>query len=160
MHSPDSHLPSPSLKGDYKVALVSTYWNQDLCDKMVADAKSVLDSENSILAAHYQVAGCLELGQAARRLTRHYDAIILFGVVIRGETAHFDYVCQGITTAHAEINIRQDIPVIFGVLTVDNKRQAIERIEGPVEQKGADCAKSAMLQLALAEKLLSKKRDS
>ncbi len=128
-----------------------------MCAKMVHDAKETLSPHKNIQIDHHQVAGCLELGNAAAKLAHYYDALILFGVVIRGETAHFDYVCQGVTIAHAELNIQQKTPIIFGVLTVENKQQALERISGPVEIKGSDCARSALIQLHLAEKISSLK---
>ena len=65
-----------------------------------------------------------------------YDAVIVFGCVIRGDTPHFDYVCQSVTQGVTALNADCDTPVIFGVLTVNTEQQALERIGGPLGHKG------------------------
>lgn len=73
-----------------------------------------------------------------------FDAVIVFGTVIRGGTPHFDYVCQSVTQGITALNADCDIPVIFGVLTVNDEKDAIERIDGTVGDKGAECAEAAL----------------
>ena len=88
------------------------------------------------------VPGAFEIPQTARALadTRRYDAIIALGVVIRGGTPHFDYVCRGVTDGVREVMRDTGIPVAFGVLTTDDVEQALERAGGEHGNKGRDAA--------------------
>ena len=69
-----------------------------------------------------------------------YDAIIILGCVIRGETPHFDYICQGVTAGIAHLNATSEIPVVYGLLTTDNLQQAKDRSGGTMGNKGDECA--------------------
>ena len=69
-----------------------------------------------------------------------YDAIIILGSVIRGETPHFDYICQGVTYGIATLNSKSEIPVVYGLLTTDTLEQAKERTGGKLGNKGDECA--------------------
>ena len=73
-----------------------------------------------------------------------FDAVIILGSVIRGETPHFDYICQGVTYGIAHLNASQNIPVIFGLLTTDDLQQAQERSGGKLGNKGSECAIDAI----------------
>ncbi len=77
------------------------------------------------------------------------DAVICLGSVIRGDTPHFDYVCQGTTHGIAELNLQYDIPFIFGLLTTDNLQQAQDRCGGRLGNKGTECAITAIKMVAL-----------
>jgi 6,7-dimethyl-8-ribityllumazine synthase len=92
------------------------------------------------------VPGAFEIPQAARALadTRRYDAIIALGVVIRGGTPHFDYVCRGVTDGVREVMRDTGVPVAFGVLTTDDVEQALERAGGEHGNKGRDAAQVAL----------------
>ena len=92
------------------------------------------------------VPGAFEIPQTARALadTRRYDAIIALGVVIRGGTPHFDYVCQGVTDGVREVIRDTGVPVAFGVLTTDDVEQALERAGGEHGNKGRDAALAAI----------------
>jgi 6,7-dimethyl-8-ribityllumazine synthase len=92
------------------------------------------------------VPGAFEIPQAARTLadTRRYDAIIALGVVIRGGTPHFDYVCQGVTDGVREVMRDTGVPVAFGVLTTDDVEQALDRAGGERGNKGRDAASVAV----------------
>jgi 6,7-dimethyl-8-ribityllumazine synthase len=81
------------------------------------------------------------------------DAYITLGTVIRGDTPHFDYVCKAVTDGVVQLNLSLDVPVIFGVLTVDNEQQAIERIGGKHGNKGEEAAVTAIKMIALNRKL-------
>ena len=72
------------------------------------------------------------------------DAVIVIGCVVRGDTPHFDYVCSGVTQGIADMNIRYDIPFIFGLLTTDDMQQAIDRAGGKHGNKGDECAITAI----------------
>lgn len=95
----------------------------------------------------YSVPGAVELTYAASRLVaaNAYDAVIVIGCVIRGDTPHFDYVCQSVTAGVTELNARGLCPVIFGVLTVDNEQSALDRAGGRVGNKGAEAADTAVV---------------
>jgi 6,7-dimethyl-8-ribityllumazine synthase len=92
------------------------------------------------------VPGAFEIPQTARALadTRRYDAIIALGVVIRGGTPHFDYVCRGVTDGVREVMRDTGVPVAFGVLTTDDVEQALERAGGEHGNKGRDAAQVAI----------------
>jgi len=81
------------------------------------------------------------------------DAYITLGAVIRGDTPHFDYVCKTITDGVLQLNLSLDVPVIFGVLTVYNEQQAIERMGGKHGHKGEEAALTALKMIALNRKI-------
>lgn len=105
----------------------------------------------------YCVPGAVELTFAASQLIESsmYDAVIVFGCVIRGGTPHFDYVCQSVTQGVTALNADCDIPVIFGVLTVDCEQDALDRAGGRLGNKGAEAAEAAIKMHAFAEKVKS-----
>ncbi|MCO7354703.1 6,7-dimethyl-8-ribityllumazine synthase [Riemerella anatipestifer] len=95
----------------------------------------------------YYVPGAFELSYAAMRLCakqRYFDAVIAIGCVIRGETPHFDYVCQGVTQGITACNTQTDTPTIFCVLTDDTKEQSIARSGGSLGNKGVEAAVTAL----------------
>ncbi len=73
-----------------------------------------------------------------------YDALIVLGSVIKGDTPHFDYICQGVTTGIARLNTTSEIPIIYGLLTTDNLQQALDRAGGKLGNKGDECAVDAI----------------
>ena len=93
-----------------------------------------------------RVPGSFELIYGAQQMTKNdgFDAVIILGSVIRGETPHFDYICQGVTYGIAHLNAVQNIPVIYGLLTTDNIEQARERSGGKYGNKGDECAVDAI----------------
>lgn len=103
----------------------------------------------------FEVPGAIELTFAASKLieTGLYDAIVVLGCVIRGGTPHFDYVCQSVTQGITHLNAECDIPVIFGVLTVDNEQDAIDRAGGKEGNKGAEAARAALLMYDFVEQV-------
>jgi 6,7-dimethyl-8-ribityllumazine synthase len=88
------------------------------------------------------VPGSFELIYGAQQLSRNdgYDAIIILGSVIRGETPHFDYICQGVTQGIAHLNATNNIPIIYGLLTTEDLQQAKDRAGGRLGNKGDECA--------------------
>jgi 6,7-dimethyl-8-ribityllumazine synthase len=136
----------PQLK-DVFITIIKTEWNADLTDKMEDDCIATLEKYG---ARHETlvVPGSVEIPFAIKNAKRA-DAYIAFGVVIRGETPHFDYVCNMVSNGILQLNLSGNAPVIFGVLTVNNKQQAIARIDGTHERKGAEAAISALKMIAL-----------
>lgn len=134
---------------DMRVAVVRTLWNAKITEPLMAGAidefKSAGLTEQDIDT--FEVPGAVELTFAASKLIESglYDSIIVLGCVIRGGTPHFDYVCQSVTQGITHLNAECDIPVIFGVLTVDNEQDALDRAGGKEGNKGAEAARAALL---------------
>lgn len=146
-------IPSPK---DAFVVIVKTEWNASIINKLEAGAKKVLKAQNASCTV-LTVPGAFELPFAVKN---HYayserlpDAYIVLGTVIRGDTPHFDYVCKAVTDGVVQLNLSLDVPVIFGVLTVENEQQAKERIGGKHGHKGEEAAITALKMIALNRKL-------
>ncbi|MCL1688393.1 6,7-dimethyl-8-ribityllumazine synthase [Elizabethkingia anophelis] len=130
------------------IGIVFSEWNDfvthNLRDGAIETLKKEGLKENNIHV--FPVPGAFELSYAAMQLakTGKYDAVIAIGCVIRGETAHFDYVCSGVTQGITNINLMTDTPAIFCLLTDDNKEQSIARSGGTLGNKGIEAAITAM----------------
>ena len=141
---------SPELQVDgsgLRVALVVARWHEEIVGGLLAGARRALEESGVRDATEVRVAGCFELPVAAARLAPHgYDAIVALGVVIRGGTPHFDYICQAATTGLTEVSVRTGVPVGFGVLTVDNESQGLHRagLRGSREDKGREAVLAAL----------------
>lgn len=142
---PDSPLPEAK---DIKVAIVKALWNGHITGNLTESALATFRAQHipDTQIDVFEVPGAVELSFAASQLieTSMYDAIIVFGCVIRGGTPHFDYVCQSVTQGITALNTDCDIPVIFGVLTVDTEQDALDRCGGPMGDKGAEAAEAAI----------------
>lgn len=138
-------LPSADVLMRQRYAVIVADWNSDITYAMAQGAIETLlkhgVQEKHILVQH--VPGTVELTYAAARL-RDYDAIIVIGCVIQGETPHFDYVCQSVTQGVAMLNSKGFTPVIFSVLTTLNKQQALDRAGGKLGNKGIEGAVTAI----------------
>ncbi|HFK5586694.1 TPA: 6,7-dimethyl-8-ribityllumazine synthase [Elizabethkingia anophelis] len=141
------------------IGIVFSEWNDfvthNLRDGAIETLKKEGLKENNIHV--FPVPGAFELSYAAMQLakTGKYDAVIAIGCVIRGETAHFDYVCSGVTQGITNINLMTDTPAIFCLLTDDNKEQSIARSGGTLGNKGIEAAVTAM-EMVKFKKNLSK----
>lgn len=142
-----------SLRGNLiakqtRFAIVAGRFNEFIVGQLVAGAVDTLTqhgvAEKDIEVLY--VPGAFEIPLAAKRMAAsgEYQAIIALGAVIRGSTPHFDYVASSCTRGLAEVQMAYDIPVGFGVLTVDNIEQAIERAGSKAGNKGADAALAAL----------------
>lgn len=131
-----------------RFALVVARFNEFVTGRLLAGAMDALTrhgaSESDIDVAW--VPGSLELGPVARRMVQsgRYDAVVCLGAVIRGATPHFDYVASQTARAVAELAMRGDVPVIFGVLTAETLEQAIERAGTKMGNRGFDAAVAAI----------------
>ncbi len=139
-----SNLPNVSKM---RFGIVVSQWNDNITDGLYKGAyNTLLDcgvSKDNIIKL--EVPGSFELIYGTKILyKRNCDAIICLGSVIKGETKHFDYVCQGVTNGIKDLNIALDIPVIFGVLTDNTKEQAINRSGGIHGNKGVEAAITAI----------------
>lgn len=128
--------------------IVVSEWNKDITNNLHKGAIDTLidcgtKKENII---SWNVPGSFELVYGCKKMieAQKVDAIIAIGNVIQGETKHFDFVCQGVTQGIVDLNIKNDIPVIFCVLTDNTKQQSIERSGGKLGNKGVECAIAAI----------------
>ncbi|TDD99134.1 6,7-dimethyl-8-ribityllumazine synthase [Jiangella asiatica] len=133
--------------GDLRVAVVAALWHQTVMDGLVAGARRALEEAEVRDALVLRVPGSFELPVAAARLARAgYDAVVALGVVVRGETPHFDYVCQAATDGLTRVTVDTGVPVGFGVLTCDDEEQALARagLPGSKEDKGYEATQAAL----------------
>jgi 6,7-dimethyl-8-ribityllumazine synthase len=147
----------------YRFGIVVSEWNNDITGKLLEGAINTLINnkvrEDNIFT--YTVPGTFELTLGVQLIAENVfvDAIIAIGCVIQGETPHFDYICQGVTQGITELNIKYNIPVIFGVLTTNNLRQAQDRAGGKHGNKGDEAAITAIKMVALQKKLENQKLE-
>ena len=131
-----------------KVGIVASRFNEIIVNKLLGGAVDGLVrhgvEEENITAAW--VPGAFEIPVAASAMagSGKYDAIICVGAVIRGDTTHYDYVCNEVSKGIAQVGLAEKIPVLFGVLTTENIEQAIARAGSKAGNKGYDCALSAI----------------
>ena len=128
---------------NFKIGVVTALWNTDVTGELKAGALRTLKaagiSEDNIES--WDVPGSYELIYGANKLaTEGFDAVICLGVVIQGETRHFDFICDAVANGIANIIIQHNIPVAFGLLTTDNQQQAVERSGGKHGHKGEEAA--------------------
>ena len=134
-----------------RVAVVAASWHTEIMDGLIAGARSAA-ADLGIEPVLVRVPGTVELSVAAARLAPAFDVVVVLGVVVRGGTPHFEYVCQSVTQGTTEVSVRTGVPVGFGVLTVDTVEQARDRagLPGSSEDKGREALEAAVLtELAL-----------
>ncbi|GAA2593817.1 6,7-dimethyl-8-ribityllumazine synthase [Streptomyces axinellae] len=132
---------------DLRVAVIAAQWHQQIMDGLVNGSLRALRELGIAEPTLLRVPGSFELPVAAKVFAdRGYDAIVALGVVIRGGTPHFDYVCQGVTQGLTEVSVTTGVPVGFGVLTCDTEEQALARagLAGSVEDKGHEAVTAAV----------------
>jgi len=133
------------------VGIVAARWHGELTDHMVDRAVAAAKASSVSDVAVARVAGSVEIPVVAQALAKKYDVVVALGVVIRGSTAHFDYVCQSVTEGLTRVALDSGKPVAHGVLTVNTLEQAQDRagLPGSAEDKGY-AATLAALDAALA----------
>ena len=128
--------------------IVVAEWNPEITGALLNGAVSTLEKHGALPEnIHVKtVPGSFELIYGAHQMTLKgmYDAIIILGSVIRGETPHFDYICQGVTAGIARLNTSSEIPIIYGLLTTEDLQQAKDRSGGKLGNKGDECAIAAI----------------
>ncbi len=131
-----------------KIAIVSTFWNQEIIKPMLDDC--LVEFQNHTLQPEvFTVPGAYELPFISQKLSNTFDVIILLGCIIKGETPHFDIISKTISDKVLEVSLNKDTPIIFGVLTTNNEAQAIER----ASYKGSEFALSALSVLDTLKKI-------
>lgn len=134
----------PSAEG-LRFALIVSRWNSEITDRLFEGASKILQQHQAKQIDRIDVPGSFELVYASRvAMEKKYDAIIAIGNVIRGETSHFDYVCQGVTNGIQQLNALGTVPVIFCVLTDDTIAQSRARSGGSLGNKGEEAAVAAI----------------
>ncbi|GAB3600471.1 6,7-dimethyl-8-ribityllumazine synthase [Kineococcus gypseus] len=140
---------SPEIEVDgsgLRVAVVAARWHQEVMDGLLAGARRALADSHVTDVTEVRVPGAFELPVAAARLAPGHDAVVALGVVIRGGTPHFEYVCDAATAGLTQVAVSTGVPVGFGVLTVDNEAQALHRagLRGSREDKGREAVLAAL----------------
>lgn len=143
-------LPDAS---EYRFGVVVSEWNDKITNGLFTGAQTALldcgvKPENII---KWDVPGSFELIYGAKKIieTQNLDCVITIGCVIKGETMHFEFVCDGVTQGVKDLNIEYDVPVIFCLLTDNNEQQSIDRSGGKHGNKGTEAAIAAIKMVAL-----------
>ncbi len=146
------------LSADACVVIVRTEWNAAIVDALEAGAISALEKAGVKVQEVITVPGAFEIPfgiKAYWEVHKYKDdrprAFIALGCVLRGDTPHFEYVCQAVTDGIVQLNMTLPVPTIFGVLTVDNQQQADERIGGKHGNKGEEAALTAIKMMSLLQ---------
>ena len=128
------------------LGIVATRWHGELVDQMLSRARAAAEACGVTGVTVVRVAGSVELPVVAQALARKHDAVVALGVVVRGETAHFEYVSQSVTEGLTRVALDESTPVAHGVLTVDTIAQAQDRAGLPesTEDKGWSATVAAL----------------
>lgn len=138
-------MPALDASG-MRLAIVASTWHTRICDALLAGARKVAADAGIAEPTVVRVLGAIEIPVVAQEVARNHDAVVALGVVIRGATPHFDYVCDAVTQGLTRVSLDAATPVANGVLTVDDERQALDRAGLPdsTEDKGAQAAAAAL----------------
>ena len=151
-NSPSIDLPQlPKAR----VAVISSSWHLDICNDLIAGAQRALTSASISDVEVIYVPGSFEIPLASQlAFEKGFDAVVAVGLVLQGETPHFDYVCQGVTQGVIDVSLKFSAPIGFGVLMCNTLDQAIARCGRPesIEDKGFDSAVAAIKLLELKAK--------
>ncbi len=129
-----------------RLGIVASTWHREICDALLAGARKVVAESGIENPTVVRVLGAIEIPVVAQELAGNHDAVIALGVVIRGETPHFEYVCDAVTQGLTRVSLDTSTPVANGVLTTNNEEQARARAGLPTsaEDKGAQAAGAAL----------------
>ena len=135
-----------------RVAIISSSWHLDICNDLIAGASRALKDAGITETTVIHVPGSFEIPLSSQiAFEQGYDAVVAVGLVLKGETPHFDYVCQGVTQGILDVSLKFSRPIGFGVLMCNTLEQAIARSgrPGSIEDKGFDSAVAAIRLLEL-----------
>jgi 6,7-dimethyl-8-ribityllumazine synthase len=146
--SPAAGVPDmPALDASgVRLAIVASTWHTRICDALLAGARKVAADAGIAEPTVVRVLGAIEIPVVAQEVARNHDAVVALGVVIRGGTPHFDYVCDAVTQGLTRVSLDASVPVANGVLTVNDEQQALDRagLHDSSEDKGAQAAAAAL----------------
>ena len=143
-HAPEIKVPQHPRA---KVAIISSSWHPEICESLIAGARRALVAGSVKIIDVIYVPGSFEIPLAAQHaFEKGYDAVVAVGLVLQGETPHFDYVCQGVTQGVIDVQLKWSKPIGYGVLMCNDLDQAIARSgqPGSKEDKGYDSAIAAL----------------
>ncbi len=139
----------------FRFGMVVSEWNEEITNALFEGALETLKANGALPEniLKWEVPGSFELIYGAKKMvqTQNLDAVIAIGNVIKGETKHFDFVCDGVTQGVKDLNIQQETPVIFCVLTDDTREQSLARSGGVHGNKGVECAVAAIKMAVLKQ---------
>lgn len=129
-----------------RLAIVTSTWHATICEALLAGALRTAAESGAAAPTVVRVHGAIEIPVVAQELARNHDAVVALGVVIRGGTPHFDYVCDAVTQGLTRVSLDASTPVANGVLTTETEQQAIDRagLPGSAEDKGAQATAAAL----------------
>ncbi len=143
---------------EFKFAIIVSEWNETVTEALYAGAVETLLKHGipKDKIVRYDVPGSFELTLAAQWMANRadIDAVICLGCVIQGETRHFDFICDAVANGITNVSLKYNKPVIFGVLTPNNQKQALERAGGRHGNKGDEAAITAIKMLGLKQNIL------
>jgi 6,7-dimethyl-8-ribityllumazine synthase len=137
---------------DLAVTVIVTSWHTEITDGLLAGAERSLKQAGNDIYSIVRVPGAFELPLAAKwAVEEGADVVVALGVVIRGDTPHFEYVCDAATQGLTQVQLETGVPIGFGLLTVDTEKQALDRagLPGSKEDKGAESVEAAVLMAKL-----------
>jgi 6,7-dimethyl-8-ribityllumazine synthase len=139
-------LPTPPEAGELRVAIAAIRWHARITDQMLERAVAAATESGIAQPTVVRVPGSVELPVVCQQLTRQHDAVVALGVVIRGGTPHFEYVCESVTAGLTRVSLDESTAVGNGVLTCDTEQQALDRAGFPesVEDKGFESTVAAL----------------
>jgi 6,7-dimethyl-8-ribityllumazine synthase len=138
-------LPRVDASG-LSLAIVASTWHEQICNALLDGSLRVAKDSGVSDPTVVRVLGAIEIPVVAQALARDHDAVVALGVVIRGQTPHFDYVCDAVTQGLTRVSLDSSKPVANGVLTTNDEKQALDRagLPGSAEDKGAQAAAAAL----------------
>ena len=139
--------PVPTMDASaLTLAIVTSTWHATICEALLDGARRGATDSGGVEPTVVRVHGAIEIPVVAQELARSHDAVVALGVVIRGETPHFDYVCDAVTQGLTRVSLDASTPVANGVLTTETEQQAFDRagLPGSAEDKGAQAAAAAL----------------
>ncbi len=148
---------APSFKNiakGAKVAIIASAWHNQIMNQLITGAEAALTKAEADFET-FRVAGAFEIPLACKVALENFDAVVALGVVIRGDTPHFEYVCDAVTSGVNQIILEWNKPIGFGLLTVDNEKQALDRSQTPYEgdNKGVEAAEAVIASLDVLKKI-------
>ena len=131
---------------ELRLAVVAATWHGEIVDALLERALATADAAGISTPTVVRVAGTLELPVVCQQLARTHDAVVALGVVVRGGTPHFEYVCDSVTAGLTRVALDEGVPVGNGVLTTNTREQAVDRSggQGSSEDKGAEACRAAL----------------
>jgi 6,7-dimethyl-8-ribityllumazine synthase len=119
-----------------RLGIVASTWHSQICDALLDGALRVAKDAGVVAPTVVRVLGAIEIPVVAQALAAEHDAVVALGVVIRGQTPHFDYVCDAVTAGLTRVSLDESTPVANGVLTTNDEQQALDRAGLPGRRRG------------------------